>query len=192
MCSWCWGYRPVSDEIFASLPATVELVKVVGGLAPDSDEPMPQDLRQKLPDIWRAIHDRLGTEFNYDFWSKCEPRRSTYPSCRAVLAAGEQGRYDEMVDAIQRAYYLRAMNPSDVDTLTQLATEMKMDVDRFITAMQSETLESELIRQVGFSRQSPIDGFPSLALDVSGSLVSVQRDYLNSQVTLDHIDQLLS
>ncbi len=84
------------------------------------------------------------------------------------------------------------MNPSDVDTLTQLATEMKMDVDRFITAMQSETLESELIRQVGFSRQSPIDGFPSLALDVSGSLVSVQRDYLNSQVTLDHIKQLLS
>jgi len=170
----------------------VELVKIVGGLAPDSNEPMSQDLRQKLPGIWRAIHDRLGTEFNYDFWSECEPRRSTYPSCRAALAAGEQGRYDEMVDAIQRAYYLRAMNPSDVGTLTQLATEMKLDVDRFTMTMQSEALESELTRQVTFSRQSPIDGFPSLALDVSGSLVSVQRDYLDSQPTLNHIDQLLS
>ena len=119
MCSWCWGYRSVSDQIFAALPDNVELVKIVGGLAPDSNEPMPESLRQKLPMVWQEIHDLLGTEFNFDFWTQCEPRRSTYPACRAVLAAGEQDRYDDMSDAIQRAYYLRAMNPSDVDTLAQ-------------------------------------------------------------------------
>ena len=191
MCSWCWGYRPVSDQIFAALPDKVELLKIVGGLAPDSDEPMPANLRQKLPMVWRQIHDLLGTEFNFDFWTQCEPRRSTYPACRAVLAAGEQDRYDDMNDAIQRAYYLRAMNPSDVDTLVQLATEMNLDVDRFTSDLASEKTAANLRQQIEFSRQSPIDGFPSLVLDVCGTLVSVQRDYQDPKPTLKHIGELL-
>ncbi|MBT5219586.1 MAG: DsbA family protein [Woeseia sp.] len=191
MCSWCWGYRSVSDQIFAALPENVELVKIVGGLAPDSNEPMPESLRQKLPMVWQEIHDLLGTEFNFDFWAQCEPRRSTYPACRAVLAAGEQNRYDDMSDAIQRAYYLRAMNPSDVDTLVQLATEMNLDVDRFTDDLASEKTEGSLRQQVEFSRQSPIDGFPSLTMDVGGTLVSVQRDYQDPKPTLSHISVLL-
>lgn len=191
MCSWCWGYRPVSDQIFAALPENVELVKIVGGLAPDSDEPMPADLRQKLPTVWHKIHNLLGTEFNFEFWTQCEPRRSTYPACRAVLAAGKQDRYDEMSDAIQRAYYLRAMNPSDGDTLVQLAAELNLDLDRFKSDFAAEEIEESLRQQVDFSRQSPIDGFPSLSMDIGGALVSVHRDYQDPQPTLCHIDELL-
>jgi len=191
MCSWCWGYRPVSDQIFAALPKNVELVKIVGGLAPDSDAPMPADLRQKLPTVWQKIHALLGTEFNFDFWTQCEPRRSTYPACRAVLAAGKQDRYDDMSDAIQRAYYLRAMNPSDGDTLTQLAAELKLDLDRFKRDFAAEEIEESLRQQVDFSRQSPIDGFPSLAMDIGGAMVSVHRDYQDPKPTLRHIDELL-
>lgn len=191
MCSWCWGYRPVSDRIFAALTDDVELVKIVGGLAPDSDEPMPEHLREGLPKAWQKIHDLLGTEFNFDFWTKCRPRRSTYPACRAVLAAGEQGLYDEMIDAIQRAYYLRAMNPSDTETLTLLADELGLDAPQFAADFASTGIENALQQQVKFSRQSPIDGFPSLAMDIQGSLVPVLRDYQNAAATLSHIDELL-
>jgi putative protein-disulfide isomerase len=191
MCSWCWAYRTVSDQIFAALPDNVELVKIVGGLAPDSNEPMSENLRQKLSMVWQEIHDLLGTEFNFDFWTQCEPRRSTYPACRAVLAAGEQDRYDDMSDAIQRAYYLRAMNPSDADTLVQLATEINLDVDRFMSDMALEKTEDSLRQQIEFSRQSPIDGFPSLTMGVGGTLVSVQRDYQDPEPTLSHIEELL-
>jgi putative protein-disulfide isomerase len=34
MCSWCWGYRPVADQLFSSLPAWITRVNVLGGLAP--------------------------------------------------------------------------------------------------------------------------------------------------------------
>ena len=192
MCSWCWGYRPVSDRLLASLPDSVRLVKIVGGLAPDSDEPMPQNLLEGLPNAWRRIHDMLGTEFNFEFWTKCKPRRSTYPACRAVLAAGKQDRYDEMIDAIQRAYYLRAMNPSDIKTLESLAAEIGLDADRFSADIRSAEIAEELQRQVDFSRQSPIDGFPSLVLEMNGEMITVTRDYRNPQPTLDHIEQLLS
>ena len=192
MCSWCWGYRPVSDRLFAELPEDLQLVKIVGGLAPDSDEPMPERLREQLPETWRRIHELLGTEFNFDFWTRCEPRRSTYPACRAVLAAGRQGRYDDMLDAIQRGYYLRAMNPSNLDTLRTLAAEIGLDGERFAADLVSAEVEEALRAEVDFSRQSPIDGFPSLVLDVAGKLEPVSRDYRDHRTSLGHIERLRS
>jgi len=97
-----------------------------------------------------------------------------------------------MIDAIQRAYYLRAMNPSDIETLEQLADELDLDADTFARDIRSAEIEEELQRQVDFSRQSPIDGFPSLVMDIDGEMITVTRDYRDPQVTLDHIERLLS
>ena len=192
MCSWCWGYRPVSDLLWQELPDTVNGVKVVGGLAPDSEEPMSRELLQKLPRAWQRIHDLLGTEFNFDFWTKCKPRRSTYPACRAVLAAGLQDRYDEMIDAIQRAYYLRAMNPSDIETLESLAAELGLDTGQFAEDIRSARIEAQLQSQVALARRAPIDGLPSLVLEVDGKMTPVTRDYKDHRPTLDHLSHLLS
>lgn len=192
MCSWCWGYRPVSDRLLASLPENVQPEKIVGGLAADSDEPMPDDLRQRLPQAWQKIHDMLGTEFNFDFWTKCEPRRSTYPACRAVLAAGKQDRYDEMIDAIQHAYYLRAMNPSNLETLESLAVDLELDAVKFAEDIRSADIEEALQSQVDFSRLSPIDGFPSLVLQIGERMIPVKRDYRDHRTSLEHIESLVS
>ncbi|RLA26749.1 MAG: DsbA family protein [Gammaproteobacteria bacterium] len=192
MCSWCWGYRPTAEKLFASLPANIRLEKVLGGLAPDSDEPMPQHLRLALPDAWRRIHAMLGTEFNFDFWTDCKPRRSTYPSCRAVIAAGRQNHADEMTRAIQHAYYLRAMNPSDRETLVTLAEELHLDKRRFVQDLKSAETEAEFQRQLEFTRRSPTNGFPSLAIEFNGQLVAVKQDYKTHSNTLEHIAMLVS
>lgn len=190
MCSWCWGYRPVSDELFARLPPTVKKKNVLGGLAPDSDEPMSAELRQMIMGHWQRIRDLLGTDFNFDFWTDCEPRRSTYPACRAVIAAGRQDAEEAMIESIQYAYYQRAMNPSDTDTLEFLATELDLDPRRFAADLRSAETNDELLRQVRFARSSPIGGFPSLAIGVDGRLVPVRLDYRDHRVTLAHLKEL--
>ena len=91
MCSWCWGFRPIWTEIKTNLPQEIEVKYLLGGLAPDSDEPMPKQMQSDISGYWRRIQQHIpGTKFNFDFWDKCEPRRSTYPSCRAVIAARKQ------------------------------------------------------------------------------------------------------
>jgi putative protein-disulfide isomerase len=192
MCSWCWGYRPTAERLFDNLPANVRLEKVLGGLAPDSDQPMPQHLQIGLPNAWRRIQAMLGTEFNFDFWTDCKPRRSTYPACRAVIAAGLQGRGDEMILAIQEAYYLRAMNPSDVETLVTLAKELLLNEEEFVQDIKSTETEEEFQRQLDFTRRSPISGFPSLAIEVNDQLVPVVQDYKSHNKTLQHIATLIS
>jgi putative protein-disulfide isomerase len=192
MCSWCWGYRPVAEKLFAALPDGVTRVNVVGGLAADSDEPMPPALRETVVAHWRRIEGMLGTRFNYDFWTECTPRRSTWPACRAVLAAALQDCEEPMTRAIQDAYYLHAQNPSDVSTLTDLAANLGLDVERFTNDMNSAALEAELQRQIAFARRSPINGFPSLVLDVTGNLEPVTVDYHDHRTSLAELEQRLS
>ena len=192
MCSWCWGYRPAAQQLFSSLPEGVRRKNILGGLAPDSDQPMPQAQREAIAGYWRRIALMLGTEFNYDFWTKCEPRRSTYPACRAVIAAARQGREEEMILAIQRAYYLEAQNPSDPDTLQQLAGKLALDTESFKADIASGGTEAELQKQLRFTRESGVSGFPSLALEEDGQLVAISVDYKNHETSLKQIQQALA
>ena len=48
MCSWCWGFARAYDELIERLPNGVPVVRILGGLAPDSDEPMPEDMKNYL------------------------------------------------------------------------------------------------------------------------------------------------
>ena len=121
MCSWCWGHRPQWQQLQASLPDSVAVKNVGGGLAPDSDELMPLAQQQAIAGYWEKSEALRGTQFNHDYWQKNSPRRSTYPACRAVIAARWQNAEERMIVAIQEAYYLNAKNPSDTATHLILA-----------------------------------------------------------------------
>jgi putative protein-disulfide isomerase len=194
MCSWCWGYRPTWDALQQSLPSFIKVEYVAGGLAPDSDEPMPAAMRATLQNHWRTIETKLGTSFNFDFWQENTPRRSTYNACRAAIAADKQGCQKAMIDAIQRAYYLRAMNPSNVTTLIGLAEELSqqkslnLDLTQFIEDVSSDDVESTLLQQIHAARQLSQQGFPSLVLEVNGIYHQISVNYEDYQQTLIEIN----
>ena len=192
MCSWCWGFRPAWQKILDRLPEGIEVKYVLGGLAPDSREPMPEDMRTYLQKTWQTIHQKLGTEFNFDFWTKCKPRRSTYPACRAVIAAENQQTGNKMILAIQQAYYLRAMNPSDDETLITLAEELGLDKDKFESELNVPQTQTELERQIAFASQCDVQGLPTLVLELNEQHQIVHHDYLDPDVVIAQLDSIIS
>ncbi|GAB2643384.1 DsbA family protein [Vibrio panuliri] len=196
MCSWCWGYQPTWTQIEQSLEeefsSSLEVHYLVGGLAPDSDEPMTQAMQQQISSYWRKISDYLGTEFNYDFWQNNTPRRSTYPACRAVLAARAQGAEKAMISAIQNAYYLRALNPSDILVLQQLAAELQLDTKQFQDDLQSEQLNQRLLQEIDFARSIGGNSFPSLFLQRDKDVVELPIDYQDKHKTVQQIRAVLT
>jgi putative protein-disulfide isomerase len=194
MCSWCWGFEPVRAQLFATLAGRLPIRRMVGGLAPDSDVPMPAEMRLGLQQTWQRIQQTIpGTEFNFDFWSKCTPRRSTYPANRAVLAARRQGEeYDQpMTNRIQRAYYLEARNPSDNETLVDLAADIGLDVERFAAELVDATTEQMLTTEIRGSRSMGINSSPSLAVvsDTVQNLIGL--NYTDAQAMLSQIETLI-
>lgn len=184
MCSWCWGYRPTINKLKQQLPGIIAFNYVVGGLAPDSTEPMSTEMQSKLQAIWKQIERQLGTEFNHDFWSECQPIRTTYQSCRAVIAAGFQDRYVEMLEALQHAYYLRALPPHDEATHEQLAREIGLDVQQYQKDVKSRLLDEEFEHQLDFSRSIGVNSYPSLVLEIEGKYFPIEIDYLSTEPTL--------
>jgi len=194
MCSWCWGFAPVLSELLSSLPSDIEVNRLLGGLAVDSDEPMPIEMQTMIQETWRRIETKIpGTKFNFDFWMLCQPRRSTYPSCRAVIAARQQGeQFDEgMTKAIQIAYYQQARNPSDLVTLIELAEELGLEVEKFKQDMTSAETQRQLEKEMAQSRELYAESFPSLVLQVGSSHWQVPIDYLKASPMLEQINKLI-
>jgi len=194
MCSWCWGFAPVLTQLLSSLPEGIELRRVLGGLAVDSDVPMPAEMQSMLQETWRRIETRIPeTKFNFDFWTQCQPRRSTYPSCRAVITARQQGaQFDVlMTTAIQKAYYQQARNPSDIETLVELANELELDTSKFKEDISSETTQQVLDAEIELSRELHAESFPSLVLERGSSTWAVPIDYNNAKPMLEFVDSIL-
>ncbi len=165
MCSWCWGFAGVAKQLFNFLPEQITLHRLLGGLAADNDQIMPPEMQSSIQQNWLRIEKKIsGVKFNFDFWQVCKPRRSTYPACRAVIAARMQGdEYDEMMTArIQQAYYKNAKNPSDIDTLVELAAGLGLDQHRFTHDLSASRTQNILMDEIQHSRELHADSFPSL------------------------------
>jgi putative protein-disulfide isomerase len=172
MCSWCWGFRETflafQQKISAARP--VDWHYLMGGLARDSGDPMPDEMCRYVQGQWHAVSERCGVTFNYDFWTSCQPRRSTWPACRAVIAAGQQGDDHKvaMIEAIQRAYYIEARNPSDLDTLCALAAEIGLNASQFLSDIESEKTADLLRRDRDACRTFSVSSFPTLIAVIEG------------------------
>ncbi|GAL16296.1 thioredoxin [Vibrio astriarenae] len=59
MCSWCWGFKPTWKKLEQKLQNYVEVKYVVGGLAPDTLEPMPMQMREQIATYWHKIEGLL-------------------------------------------------------------------------------------------------------------------------------------
>jgi len=195
MCSWCYAFAPTWQRIAAATPAGLDVELLVGGLAPDSDVPMPAEMRAYIENTWRRIQLVVpGTIFNFDYWQRATPRRSTYPACRAVLAAKHFDPALEwpMIAAIQRAYYREARNPSDIDTLAALATELGIDRTAFTSWCAGDACHAQLERELTKTRALGVMGFPSLVLETDQGVRPVPHAFGDPCVTLDDLERAVA
>jgi len=185
MCSWCWAFRPVWTVVQKALPDALEVKYLLGGLAPDSDVPMSAETQSMIRRHWQTIEQRVpGTEFNFKFWTACKPRRSTYPACRAVIAARLQDPQmeDAMVLAIQQAYYLQACNPSDDDMLIDLAAGLSLDSEQFRYDLNSTATQNLLMQDMQQAQNMGVQSFPGLVLENGGAYHAIPVDYNHAEI----------
>lgn len=98
-----------------------------------------------------------------------------------------------MIDTIQRAYYLRALNPSDLTVLIGLAEELSqykslgLNLEQFIIDIGAVDTDKELVRQIGLARKLSQYGLPSLVLKLDSKYQQVSIDYSDYELTLNYI-----
>lgn len=96
-----------------------------------------------------------------------------------------------MIDAIQRAYYLEARNPSDTDTLTALAQQLGLDGPGFVALLDSAETRAMLDDELTAARSMGANSFPSLRLRIAEAYWPVPVDYQRADSMLGTIQDLI-
>ncbi len=192
MCSWCYAFAPSLNKITLALQNQIQIQSLVGGLAIDSDQPMAKETKRHVKDAWiRIEHEVPGTAFNFDFWDQCQPRRSTYPACRAVILARQSSKEKAMTHAIQQAYYQQARNPSDDNVLCNLAEKIGLDTEQFSRQLNSAETRRLLETEIQFTRQLGVTSFPSLILQKNHSASLIPLSYTQPDSVIAQIKKAL-
>ncbi|TXI17964.1 MAG: DsbA family protein [Nitrosomonas sp.] len=194
MCSWCYAFSRSWTALQKNLPGHIEVVYLLGGLAPDTTEPMPVVMQKTIQQAWQRIEQTVpDVNFNWEFWPRNTPVRSTYPACRAVLAARKQCADcdQQMVQAIQMAYYQQAKNPSLPETLLECANEIGLDVKIFAQDLKSAAIAQALQQEIQQARNMNVNSYPSLRLMHDNAVMPIRIDYRNHQTMLDEINHIV-
>ncbi len=195
MCSWCYAFEQSLSLIQKQLPAELHFKAILGGLAADSNIPMPLDTQAMIQQAWQQIEYTVPkVRFNFDFWSKNTAYRSTYPACRAILAATQQSSEfaKPMRQAIQRAYYQEARNPSLNEILIACASQLALNISQFSQDLLSLDIDIKLTEHRHFSQLLGVSSYPSLRLVLNTEIYTIPIDYIDITATLEQINNLLN
>jgi len=195
MCSWCYAFEASLTEIKATLPSLLTFKSVLGGLAPDSNHTMPVETQTMVQRAWHKIEQSVPSiQFNFDFWSKNTPIRSTYPACRAILAAELQGSdfTDAMRKSIQKTYYQDAQNPSLNSVLLRCAESTQLNKQQFTDDFFHADTQQALTDHIQFSHTLSARSYPSLRLVINQEIHTIPINYTQAQVSIQKIQQLLN
>lgn len=178
MCSWCWGFRPVLEQVDSEYPE-LKRVTVMGGLRGGEEIPMSDDLAAMIRNAWFRIEQSTGQDFNHDLWKLHRPLATTWPACRAVLAArllDPQSEWPFMVGMFG-AYFKRALDPSRRETHLTVAEELGFDREVFAGMLESDQVERTLQTDLRTTQRFGVTGFPSVVLAIEGNNYLISPGY---------------
>ena len=131
MCSWCWGFSPVFDEIVQRYEGRVRVNILVGGLRPGNTQPFDVRQRDYVLQHWKAVHKRTGQPFEFSFHMPPDFTYDTEPPSRALkvvrrLAPAKERDY---LKAIQQAFYVSNTDVTRESVLCQIAERLEVHRD---------------------------------------------------------------
>lgn len=196
MCSWCYGFSPVVELLRARYGDVLPIRIVMGGLRPETTEPMPEAARRGLVRHWDEIAALAGVPFN-SVWAEREGFvYDTHPAARAVVLArrtsGEAAL--DYLAAAHRAFYAEGRDVTQPDVLGDIAEGQGFDRGAFLTALEDEGLDQETWRDYVVAQRAGATGFPTLVVgpNADESFALVTRGYNRPEPIVAAVDGWLA
>ena len=180
MCSWCWGFAPVIEELHTALNGEYRFSLVLGGLRTKGEMPWNESSKEYLKGHWRQVSQSTGQAFSDSLFEKAFFDYDTYPACKAVITVrelfGMQSAFDYL-HTIQEAFYTRAEDITNLEILTRLLHRSESDKSAFKTFFESERAQLLMEHDFAKARSMGANAFPSVVvIDEEGHMVC-QKGY---------------
>ena len=178
MCSWCWGFKPVLEQLDKEYPE-LRRVTVMGGLRGGDPIPMGDDLAAMIQNAWERIEETTGQPFNHEFWRRHRPLMTTWPACRAVLTAKaiDPSRQWPFMVGMFEAYFTGLMDPTKRETHLTVAQRLGFELREFETMLDSARIDAALQEDLQFTQKYGVTGFPTVVLSLGSENYLISPGY---------------
>ncbi|MCR5875593.1 DsbA family protein [Phenylobacterium sp. J426] len=196
MCSWCYGFSPVVEDIRRAFGRALPIRVVMGGLRPGTDKPMTEEAKAELAGHWSHVHEATGLPFDRGALDHEGFLYDTDPAARAVVVVRREGeeRAVSYLGRLQRAFYAEAQDITSGEVLAGLAAELGFDRGLFLEQWGSEEAKAETWRDYAVSQRAGVTGFPTLVAgpNEQGAYGVVTRGYAPSEPVVATLQEWIS
>jgi len=179
MCSWCWGFAPVAEALFAQArEAGVATHLVPGGLRSGSSA-LATSTRKYILELWQAVQDATGQPFSFEGAMPDGFVYDTEPACRALVAAREldEPRMWALLKLIQHGFYEQGIDVTRAPQLVDLAEQAGFAREPFAQQFACPQVRKATVDDIAWARDLGIAGFPTLLAERNGQLALVTNGY---------------
>ncbi len=179
MCSWCWGFAPVLDELQKRYD--IPMRTVVGGLRPGpSAEPLDEITRRTLAEHWDHVEEASGQPFDRRALDREGWIYDTELGAIGVVTMREvdEASTFDFFKRLQRAYYAENVDITDPDEYPGLVSDFPVDEAEFMRLLGSEEMKAAAWKDFDTARRLSVSGFPTLLLEMDHQFLIVSRGYL--------------
>ena len=176
VCTWCWGSEPVLRKLQTHYKDQVRISFVMGGLVEDITEFYddwnhiggdPDASNQAIVSHWLEASQRHGMPVRsegFALFSKEYP--STYPQNIAYKAAQMESEMlaHHLMRRMREASAAEAKQTSRMEVLVELASEVGLDITKFIERMSDGSAEKAFKEDQKLVSHYAITGFPSFLI----------------------------
>lgn len=173
MCSWCWGFHPVIEQLRREHSDSYDFSLVVGGLRTKGAMAWDDMTKNKLRSTWQQVSYTTGQRFTDNLFKLDTFEYDTFPACKAIVTVRELWGVDAAFDYLAKvhsAFYVEGVDTSDIDILVSLIEKEKQDA--FVNFYKSERAEVLMRHDFSKARSMGANAFPSVVvIDSEGHMV---------------------
>lgn len=179
MCSWCWGFAPVLQQIERDYTKDAPLRLIVGGLHAFDTDPMNDQYKATIKHHWEQVAEATGQPFNYAFFDREGFVLDTEPACRATVIVRNMKPEAllSFYERIHKGYYVEDTDTTKLETFLDYAAKDGIDTVAFAEAFESEATKQETMDDFSWCQQSGVTGFPTVVLREDDTMAALTVGY---------------
>lgn len=179
MCSWCWGFSPVLEQIKSNYAERINIALMMGGLRPGTVEPISNTMREEILHHWRAVQKMTGQAFSFEGALPEGFVYDTEPACRAVIALAElkPEQLFSFFRSIQSAFYIDQIDVTKAENLAALAVDLGVTAEQFLVQFSAADVREKTRQHFQGTRQAGVSGFPSLVVQQEAEFQFIAKGY---------------
>lgn len=163
MCSWCWGFTPVLEQVLAILPSNVGARIFVGGLAIGIKQPLSEQGKREILGHWQQVSKVSDQKFDYAFFERDGfVYNSELPSYATVAVRNANLDAFYFFKALQQAFYQTNRDITREDVLCEIAFSTGLDTVSFREKLSSTETMEDAHKDFELTKKLGIQGFPTL------------------------------